>query len=124
MSVVMSLQHKHVEIYQNDHLHLTQLIKTKTQLKCAGNEKKKQKVTMTSKHKIPLRFYFRNVKRMKDFGKSIVWPHPPSVLEGMVKMLQVVHHRYAYNCIQMKCPLTGRASMAKCSISSLSTLRL
>ena len=122
MSVVMSLQHKHVEIYQNNHLHLTQLIKTKTQLKCAANEKKK--VTMTSKHKIPLRFYFRNVKRMKDFGKSIVWPHPPSVLEGMVKMLQVVHHRYAYNCIQMKCPLTGRASMAKCSISSLSTLRL
>ncbi|XP_076094542.1 unconventional myosin-Id-like isoform X1 [Mytilus galloprovincialis] len=42
---------------------------------------------------------FRNVKRMKDFGKSIVWPHPPSVLEGMVKMLQVVHHRWRANMI-------------------------
>ncbi|XP_063421774.1 unconventional myosin-Id-like isoform X2 [Mytilus trossulus] len=42
---------------------------------------------------------FRNVKRMKDFGKSVVWPHPPSVLEGMVKMLQVVHHRWRANMI-------------------------
>ena len=37
--------------------------------------------------------YFRNVKSMKDYGKNIEWPTPPSVLEGLVQQLRRVHNK-------------------------------
>lgn len=42
---------------------------------------------------------FRNVRNMKDFGKSIQWPRPPSVLEGMVALLQQTHGRWRAHMI-------------------------
>ena len=38
-------------------------------------------------------FFYRNVKRSQDYGKNVVWPKPPNVLESLVAMLQSVHHR-------------------------------
>ena len=39
---------------------------------------------------------FRNVARMRDYGKSVQWPRPPAVLQGMVLMLQKVHMRSVF----------------------------
>ena len=36
---------------------------------------------------------FRNVKKMKDYGKHIEWPRPPSVLHGLVELLKKTHGR-------------------------------
>jgi myosin-1 len=36
---------------------------------------------------------FRNVARSRDFGKSVQWPAPPAVLQGLVDMLKKVHAR-------------------------------
>ena len=37
--------------------------------------------------------YYRNAKRMPDYGKSLKWPAPPLVLQDMVTMLKKVHGR-------------------------------
>ncbi|XP_013401655.1 unconventional myosin-Id [Lingula anatina] len=37
---------------------------------------------------------FRNVRSMKDYGKSIKWPDPPPVLKGLVSQLQKTHQRW------------------------------
>lgn len=33
---------------------------------------------------------------MKDYGKSVEWPRPPSMLQGLVQLLQKVHGRYVH----------------------------
>ena len=42
---------------------------------------------------------FRNVRQSKDFGKSVQWPRPPAVLQGLVSMLQKVHSRSVHVCM-------------------------
>ena len=37
---------------------------------------------------------FRGVARTRDYGKSVQWPRPPAVLQGLVSMLQKVHMRW------------------------------
>lgn len=38
----------------------------------------------------------RNVKKMRDYGKSVEWPRPPSRLQGLFQLLQKVHGRYVH----------------------------
>ncbi|KAK3589621.1 hypothetical protein CHS0354_043081 [Potamilus streckersoni] len=47
---------------------------------------------------------FRNVRNMRDYGKSIKWPTPPQVLTGLVEELRKVHSRWRANMILKKVP--------------------
>ncbi|KAK3104099.1 hypothetical protein FSP39_024410 [Pinctada imbricata] len=47
---------------------------------------------------------FKNVRQMKDYGKTVQWPKPPSVLEGMVTLLQRIHNRWRANMILRNIP--------------------
>ncbi|KAL3832417.1 hypothetical protein ACJMK2_024062 [Sinanodonta woodiana] len=47
---------------------------------------------------------FRNVRNMRDYGKSIKWPNPPQVLAGLVLQLHKVHNRWRANMILKKVP--------------------
>nr|XP_022305174.1 unconventional myosin-Id-like isoform X4 [Crassostrea virginica] len=47
---------------------------------------------------------FRNVKRMKDYGKSVEWPRPPSKLQGLVELLQRVHGKWRASMILKDVP--------------------
>lgn len=47
---------------------------------------------------------FRNVKKMRDYGKSVEWPRPPSRLQGLFQLLQKVHGRWRANMILKDVP--------------------
>ncbi|XP_076437285.1 unconventional myosin-Id-like [Babylonia areolata] len=51
---------------------------------------------------------FRGVRQMKDYGKSVQWPRPPAVLQGLVGMLQKVHSRWRAYMILRKIPREER----------------
>lgn len=51
---------------------------------------------------------FKNVKRMKDFGKSVQWPAPPAALQGLVDLLKKVHSRWRADMILRKIPVEER----------------
>ncbi|XP_046369671.2 unconventional myosin-Id-like [Haliotis rufescens] len=61
---------------------------------------------------------FRNVRNKKDYGKNIQWPRPPSVLEGLVSMLQRIHNRWRANMILRNIPKEDRPALRlKCAAS-------
>ncbi|WAQ94639.1 MYO1D-like protein [Mya arenaria] len=63
---------------------------------------------------------FRNVRKMRDYGKSIKWPTPPKVLSGWVGELQKAHNRWRANMILQKVPQDERPALQlKCSAHSM-----
>ncbi|XP_050418381.2 unconventional myosin-Id isoform X2 [Patella vulgata] len=54
---------------------------------------------------------FKNVKKMRDYGKHVQWPHPPKVLQGLVSMLSRVHNRWRANMILRKIPRDERPAL-------------
>ena len=46
---------------------------------------------------------------MKDYGKSVEWPRPPSKLQGLVELLQRVHGKYVL--LFHYCPITFMISI-------------
>ncbi|XP_067649162.1 unconventional myosin-Id-like [Haliotis asinina] len=61
---------------------------------------------------------FRNVRNNRDYGKSIQWPRPPSVLEGLVSLLQRIHNRWRANMILRNIPKEDRPALRlKCAAS-------
>ncbi|XP_048754348.1 unconventional myosin-Id-like isoform X2 [Ostrea edulis] len=47
---------------------------------------------------------FRNVKKMKDYGKHVEWPRPPSVLHSLVELLKRTHGRWRARMILKDVP--------------------
>ncbi|KAF1760604.1 hypothetical protein GCK72_008853 [Caenorhabditis remanei] len=56
---------------------------------------------------------FRDVRRMKDLGKSIRWPAPPLVLAQFVSRLRVMHQRWRAATILARIPPHLRASLTQ-----------
>lgn len=54
---------------------------------------------------------FRDVRRMRDLGKSIRWPAPPLVLAQFVSRLRVMHQRWRAATILARMPPHLRASL-------------
>jgi hypothetical protein len=48
-------------------------------------------------------FFYRNVKRSKDYGKNVVWPKPPNILESLV--VQHSSHNLTYGVLTVTLPL-------------------
>ncbi|UMM25260.1 hypothetical protein L5515_005155 [Caenorhabditis briggsae] len=54
---------------------------------------------------------FRDVRRMRDLGKSVRWPAPPLVLAQFVSRLRVMHQRWRAATILSRIPPHLRASL-------------
>lgn len=47
---------------------------------------------------------FKGVKRMKDLGKSLIWPKPPSLLRDTAKTLRNIFNKWRAYMILSKIP--------------------